>query len=325
MRIKYFIFTILSVFIIILISGCQAAPVELTQVPVQLAWKHQSQFAGLYAADQLGYYAEEGLAIKFVPGGSDVDKFANLRTGVAEFGQVSAAELITEHEKGLPFTVVASVNRVNPVVFISKTEFDIKKPQQFEGKTIRVTSDIEPILVAMLENVGIDKGNYTLVTTPSDVEMFSTGEIPIWGGFSSSFLINVLNAGNEVNIVYPDDYGVHFYSDVLVASDALIANDPDLVERFTRASLKGWTYAIEHPDEMAAFVQKYNPDADLAAEAEKMRATVPLVNTGEDHIGWMKPKIWEGMTTILYEQGMTKTLVEPTELYTFDFLNKIYK
>jgi NitT/TauT family transport system substrate-binding protein len=137
--------------------------------------------------------------------------------------------------------------------------------------------------------------------------------------------VDVQRAGYEINIIYPDDYGIHFYGDVLITTDELIAQDPDLVQRFTRALLKGWTYAVENPESTGEFVQKYNADADQALENARMIASLPLVNTGEDHIGWMKPEAWAGMERTLREQGVLLQALDVEQVYTLQFLEEIYK
>jgi NitT/TauT family transport system substrate-binding protein len=130
--------------------------------------------------------------------------------------------------------------------------------------------------------------------------------------------------GYKVNLIYPDDYGIHFYSDTLYATDDYIAANPDLVLRFLRATLKGWTYAIENPNLVAPMVAKYNPNADLRHETAQMTASLPLVNTGEDHIGWMKPEIWAGMEKTLRDQSVLTTPLDVTQVYTMQFLEEIY-
>ncbi len=65
-------------------------------------------------------------------------------------------------------------------------------------------------------------------------------------------------------MIYPDDYGVHFYADTLFTSDDLISTDPDLVLRFLRATLKGWTFAVENPVQSARSGTEIQPEADTA-------------------------------------------------------------
>jgi NitT/TauT family transport system substrate-binding protein len=111
----------------------------------------------------------------------------------------------------------------------------------------------------------------------------------------------------------------------LITTDDLIAKNPELVQRFTRATLKGWTYAVENPDAIGAFVQKYNPDADADLETARMTASIPLVNTGEDFIGWMKPETWEGVEQTLRGQGALTQPLDINEVYTQKFIKEIYR
>jgi len=72
-------------------------------------------------------------------------------------------------------------------------------------------------------------------------------------------------------------------------------------------------------------VAKYNPNASPAHETAQMTASLPLINTGEDHIGWMKPEIWAGMEKTLREQGALTKPLDVTQVYTLQFLQEIYK
>jgi NitT/TauT family transport system substrate-binding protein len=176
----------------------------------------------------------------------------------------------------------------------------------------------------MTTRVGVRPDQYTEVVLPSDLAAFASGEVPVWGMYLTNFLVTIQQAGYKVNIIYPDDYGVHFYADSIFTTDEMIDKNPDLVAQFLRATLKGWTYAVENPTMIGALVQKYNPNADAELENAKMIASIPLINTGEDHIGWMKPEVWSGMEKTLREQGLLTQPLDVTQVYTLQFLNEIF-
>ncbi len=297
--------------VILTLCSCIPAPTEtptLTPVTVQLAWTHQAQFAGMYAADQEGYYAEEGTGGQFVAGGTQVDKLAPILNGTAQFSTASADELILARSEGKPLQAIATIFRRSPIVFISLAEKNITRPQDFVGKTISVPANIFLTLRAMMDMSGIARDQYKVVTLSSDLSVFASGDIPIWGVFTIGFLVVIQQAGYKINMIYPDDYGVHFYADTLfTASDDLISTNPNLVLRFLRATLKGWTFAVENSTEVPALVQIYKPQADTQIEQLRMAASIPLINTGEDHIGWMNPEVWNGMSQLLHEQGVLTT------------------
>jgi NitT/TauT family transport system substrate-binding protein len=315
--------------LLVLVSGSACAPkttppAALTPLTVQLAWDHTSQFAGLYAADLKGFYADEGLAVTFLPGGANKDKLAPLLDGTAQFGVAGADELILARSEGKPLKAVATIYRRSPVVFISLAEKGITRPQDFAGKTIRAPAILKPTLHSMMTRIGIPPDQYEVVDLPSDLTLFTSGDVPVWGVYVTALVVTITQAGYKLNLVFPDDYGVHFYSDSIIATDDLISNNPDLVLRFVRASLKGWTFAVENPTEIGAMVKIYNPAMDSALENAKMIASLPLINTGEDHIGWMKPDVWDSMEQTLREQDVISLPLDVTQAYNLQFLEKIY-
>ena len=291
---------------------------------IQLSFSHQAEFAGYYAADQLGYYADEGLRVSFVSGGPEADFITPVASGEAQFGVAQPADVILARAAGKPVRAVAAIYRRSPIVFFALADSGITRPQDFAGRRIRSTTSMDQTLRAMMSRVGIPPNQYEIAHLPSVVADFASGEVPVWGGFINVFVLEVERAGYRLNIIYPDDYGIHFYGDVLITTDDLIAQDPGLVQRFTQASLKGWTYAVENPDQVGPLVQKYNPGADATLESARMTASIPLVNTGEDFIGWMKPEVWRAMEQTLREQGLLTDPLDARQVYTPQFIEEIY-
>jgi NitT/TauT family transport system substrate-binding protein len=325
---SYAVRLLLILFIACSISACNTentSSPRLHPVTVQLRWLHQAQFAGFYAADQNGYYQNEGLSVSFLEGSHDLDLSAPLLEGEAQFGIMGVDGLLLARSEGKPLKTIAVIYRRSPVVFFSRAELNIKRPQDFVGKTIRVSRDVLPSFHAVTARVGISPEQYNLVILPSDLEAFAAGKAHVWSGFINGFALTAREAGYHLNYIYPDDYGVHFYADCIVLTDEMIDSHPDVVQRFLRASLKGWTYVVEAPREVAGpLVAQYKKDVDTAIENAKMIASLPLVNPGEDRIGWIRPDILDGMEKTLREQGILKNAVELKDVYTLRFLEDIY-
>ena len=312
-----------------IVALCACAPAAaptraLTPVTVQLRWTHNAQFAGMYAAEQKGYYAAEGLAVTFVEGSGNLDFIQPVLDGNAQFSITNADSLVLARAENKPVRAIATIYRRSPTVYLTLAESGIKKPQDFVGKRIRAVPASTPMLHTMMARVGIAQNQYTEVNVAATLTPLYSGEVQVSAGFVTNEVLTAQAAGYKLNIIYPDDYGIHFYADTIFTTDDLVAKNADLVRRFLRATLKGWTYAIENPAQVGALVQKYNVTADAALENAKMAASIPLVNTGEDYIGWMKPEIWAGMEKILREQGVLTKPVDVTQVYTMEFLKEIY-
>jgi ABC-type nitrate/sulfonate/bicarbonate transport system substrate-binding protein len=251
------------------VSACStAAPVPgLTPVTVQLSWTHQVEFAGFYAAEQQGYFRDEGLKVTFLEGGPEVD---------------------------------------------------------FIGRKVRTALTIDQTLQAIMAKEGITQEQYEPVYLSSETGQFASGDVLVWGRSINVFVVEVQKAGYKVNIISPDDYGIHFSGDTLITTDSLIRNNPDLVQRFLRASLMGWTYALENPEAAGTYVGKYTPNVNGDLEADKMIASIPLINTGEDHIGWMKHETWDALVQTLRAQEDLKQPLQVDDVYTMQFLEEMY-
>ncbi len=316
-----------KIFIILplLISAC--TPVVQTPglipVTVQLGSTHQAVYGGFYAADQNGDYAREGLAVKFIEGGTNVDLVTPLINGNAQFSIMGASAIITQRAAGKPIRAIATILRRDPVVFFSLADSGIVRLQDFVGKKILASLTIRPRLYAMLDKAGIDRNQMTLIDTGSFTDLY-TSKIDVASGLITSSVLAAQRAGHPVNIIYPDDYGVHFYSVTIGTTDDYIAAHADVVTKFLRATLKGWTYVVETPQAVGSLVMQYNPQADAALESASMAASIPYINTGEDHIGWMKPEIWAGMLQTMRSQGEVKTPLDIKDVYTIEFVQQIY-
>ena len=308
------------------LSACSlpSSPPKLTPVTVQLSWSHQAQFAGLYVADQERYYADEELDVNLVEGGPDTDFITPVANGTAQFGMAQPADLILARAKGLPIRSIAAIYQRSPVVFFTLADTEITRPQDFVGKKIRTAVTINQTLQSLMAKEGIRPDQYETVSLPSDLKKFGSGDVPVWGGFINVFVLEVQRAGYKINIISPYDSGIHFYGDVLITTDNFITRQPDTVKRFLQATLKGWRFALEHPETAGLYVQKYNPKADPELEAARMIKSIPLVNTGEDSIGWMKAELWNEMAQNLREQGALNKPLDIKQVYTMQFLQEIY-
>lgn len=122
--------------------------------------------------------------------------------------------------------------------------------------------------------------------------------------------------------IWPSDYGVPFYADVLFTTDQMIEQKPEVVRRFLRATLKGWEAAIQDPEQAADVTLAYIPNGDKAFQLGMLKASIPLIDTGDLPIGTMQPEIWQTMYQILLEQGIITTPFDVSSAYTLQFMEQ---
>jgi len=296
---------------------------EPDKVTVGLQWHHSVRYAGLYVAQRRGMYKNEGLEVTFIEGKQGSDPFELLTRGAFEFAVSVSENIVVARSKGLPVTSIAAIFRKNPLVFMTKKGSGITRPSQFEGKTVQ-TSMPNYILTAMLARTGLTMDQVTLVPQTHDMEAFLAGRVDIRSGYLTNQVITARKKGYEINIIYPDDYGIHLYADSIAVTQGLIDEDPELVERFVRATLKGWTYAIENPDEAVERSLGYNEKLNPVHGKASMMAQIPLIHTGLGEIGSMEEKVWQETVEILKEQGLLHGPVDVDSVYTGLFIKSQY-
>lgn len=315
--------------IILVLSACapeKEAPPD--QVTVQLKWVHQAQFAGFYAAEAQGFYAQENIDVNFVPGGVGIDIFEGVSNGDVTFSVVGADSLIVERAEGRPVAAVATIYRVNPFVLVAFSNSGITSPRDFIGRSVALLPDGYDSVQfhAMLTNLGIDASEINTVNYTYDDTPFLNGDVDVTVSFAAGSLLPLKEKiGNrELNLIWPGDYGVHFYSDTLIANDDLIAENPNLVLRFLRATLKGHRFAIENPEDAVDASMRYAVVQDREVQLAMLNASIPLIHTGEGPIGWMVTDDWQGMHDILFEQGILDSPLDLSQMYTMKFLESVY-
>ncbi len=312
------------------LTGCSPSkPVELEEVTIQLSWFHDVEFAGIYVAEAKGFYAEQGLKVEIVMGGPTVDALAEVLSGRADFGIMTGDQIIRARAAGNDVVAISSIFRQSPLIVMALADSGIRRPEDLVGKTVGVISpnldttwDIQ--FMALLRRLGIDHTSMTFVPTQ---DYFGANELTSGrvDAASSFFVTNepvqARIDGIAVAQFFYSDYGIVSYANPIFTTGELIAQNPDLVQRFVRATLKGYQYAIEHPEEAATITGKYDEGRTSEVLVAAMQAQIPLIDTGDVPIGWMDDAVWGAMQKVLLEQGILSAAIDWRQAYTNQFVS----
>lgn len=295
-----------------------------TDLTLQLRWKHQAQFAGFYVADQMHLYRQQGLNVSFIEGGPLILPTKVVNDGVAQFGIATPNDLVVARAHGAKVRAIAAIYRINPMVLYSLKSLGVQKPADLVGKTIHVPATADIFFKTFIAKTGIHPAAVTQTVLDSgDPFAVLRNEKDVMVGFFMNQVRQLQRAGYEINVIYPDDYGVHFYGDVLFTTDAYLNDHFNEVVAFLRASLLGWEHALVDPVQAARFVRHYNASADLAHEIEFLDASVPLITAGDYRLGWMQESAWDATVQVLYETHMLPVPIPSERVYTNKVLEEI--
>ena len=317
--------------VLLLNCQCQLKPGQPPDVvTLQLKGMHQAQFAGFYLAQEKGYYSQENIEVTFLEGEKDLAIVQRVVYGEADFAVIAPESVLTARSQGQPVTAIAAIYRQSPIVYVAMSDSGILRPRDFLGKIVATLDasgsqqDLQVQFYIMMKRLGLDISKMKLIAWDPVYTTFYRGEADVTPCYSSVDLIEMRQKGLKLNLIWPSDYGVYFYSDMVVTRDSLITENPGLATRFLRATLRGWQDAVEDYEQAVPIVQKYDQDTDTQVHAAMLEAQLPLVHTGEDYIGWMKPEDWQAMYDILMDYDL---LTEPFDVnlaYTMQFLQEIY-
>jgi NitT/TauT family transport system substrate-binding protein len=296
-------------------------PEELMRVKVGLSWVHEAQFAGLYWADQKGFYEEEGLSVNLIPYQYE-DLAQELVDGKYDFVIMQTDTLIQAQEKGLKVKALFADYRLMPTCYFSKKKANITKPEHLAGKTVGVAYSERYPLVGMLKNKGINVSEVNIVEREYNYKALADDTFDVEAGWVTDGDF-VEAAIGEYNVMHPYDYGVNWHADLIVTTEEMIENESELVEAFIRATVKGWEQAIEHVDEAALLTQKYDPETEAEHLIFALEVSIPLIHTGENQIGWMDESFFQNAQELLLDQDVIQEPIKVQEIYTTKFLKKV--
>lgn len=288
---------------------------DLDDVTLRLKWLHQSQFAGYYAAEQEGFYAEEGIDIELVPGGAETPSIQIVAGGAEQFGVSGMSQLMEARAQGIPVVALATTYRKNPLVWFGIDE-SIQTPQDLIGKKVGLTegSNSDLLFRAMIQSAGLNIEDIDTVPVKYNLPLLLEGEVDVYEGYLTDQPISVELAGYDTYVINPSDYGIHFYGDTLFTTEKVIQENPDLVERFTRASIKGWEFAYNNPEKTVDYVLMYSDQLNKEQELLGMEASLELIQPDDKAIGTIELEVVQQMQDLLVGFGILESPIDLSEL-----------
>jgi len=226
------------------------------KVVLQLKWKHQFQFAGYYAAQSQGYFAEEGLEVDIREIDSNLIPLDTVLSGKAQFG-ISDSSLVLARMQGKKPVVLATIFQHSPLVLLTLKSSGIINPLQLKGKRIMFSRDIDDaVLTAMFTEVGLSPTDYEQVPQSFNNDDLINQNINAMSAYITDQAFSLPKMNIPVNIISPANYGIDFYGDMLFVEENYFKNNKQQALAFRRAAIKGWHYAIDNQEEMVDWIIK---------------------------------------------------------------------
>ncbi len=295
---------VLALFGCFLPTLLQAAE-HLDPVVLQLKWKHAFQFAGYYAALEQGYYRDAGLDVTLLELSGDTSPASELLAGKANYA-VTGSDIVIHRANGEPIVALATIFQHSPYAFLVRADSGLTKVEDFVGKRVMIGSGAQGAdLKATLRRAGLAENDYRSLPTNYDARSLSRGEVDVFDAYVTDQAQTLEEEGVQSRYILPNHYGVDFYGDVLATTESEIKQHPKRVQAFREASLKGWSYALNHADELIELIlAKYNTQGVSKAHLQyEALATREMIQPLLVNIGYMNPERWQHIQTIFADGG----------------------
>jgi NitT/TauT family transport system substrate-binding protein len=302
---------------------------ELTQVKLQLQWLPQAQFAGYFAAQEEGFFEEEGLEVEIIPSGGDIVPQDALANGDVDYAIAWVPKVLGSIEAGANVTNIAQIFQRSGTLQVSWADSGIESVADFGGRKIGSWGfgNEWEIFAAMAEE-GLDSTTVEIITQDFNMNAFLQGDIDAAQAMTYNEYAQLLETTNpETGELYTaDDFNVISYEDTVGAmlQDAIWADTErlesddayqDTTVAFLKAVVKGWAFARDNPEDAAQITLDAGSGWGPSHELWMANETNKLIWPAPDGIGVINEESWnatvQAALSAVNETGARLITAEP--------------
>ena len=272
-----------------------------SKLKLALNWKPDPQFGGFYAAD----YGKHGLDVEILPGGAGTPTVQMIGSAAADFGIVSADELIVARSRGNDVVALFAVFQNCPQGIMAHSSRNLTSIcDVVKGGTLALQRGL-PYARLLEKKCGFDE--VKIVPSPGgDISVFLRDENFAQQCFIMSEPLAARKKGVAVKVFPVSDIGYNPYTTVLSCSGEMLKSKPEVARAMVAGVREGWRTYLDDPKATNERMRQLNPsmDADTFAEvAEAQKPFIETAETGRDQLGRMTAERWDTLARQLKDLG----------------------
>ena len=286
------------------------------EVSFQMQWYIQAQFAGYYAAQDQGFYADQCLDVTLVEGGVDIVPQQPLADGQVDFAVAWVPKALATREAGANIVDIAQVFQRSGTLQVSFANSGITTPADFAGKTVGNWGfGNEYEVFAGLAQAGLDPAtDVTLVQQDFNMDGLLAGDIDAAEAMTYNEYAQVLEAVNpetgelyqpeDLSVISYEEVGVGMLQDAIWADGERLANDEayrDIAVRLVTASLQGWAYCRDNVEACRDLVVAQGSQLGNSHQLWQMNEINKLIWPASNGVGFIDQAAWDRSVSIAQE------------------------
>ncbi|MBK5957375.1 hypothetical protein CCR97_04020 [Rhodoplanes elegans] len=316
------------------LAGTTAPAAAADQVGVQLDYVVRGNHAMFFVGQEKGLFAKHGIEVTAIRRGTgSANTMRMIGAGNAEFGFGDLPTLAIARSQNVPVVALAAVNQKSPMAMITiAAKHKLTKPQDLKGLNFAVQPSGSTYIFtkAFFAANGMTEEDVKRATVSPPYENYLLlGRVDAVPGYIDAEVPELeAKAGGpgSLSILLGSDWGYKAYGSGLITSEKMIADKPDLVQRFVTAYLEAFKFVIENPPEAVDIVIKANPeyapkrDVLLKQIEADIAASFFSEDTKANGIGAMSKEAWESTTKTLLDQGAMKQPIDVSAAFAGQFV-----
>ena len=304
-------------------SASPATASALTPVTVVMGYIPDIQFAPWYVADKKGYFAAEGLQVKY-NWGFEVDGVKLVGANQADFALLGGDQVIQARSQDIPLIYVANYYNAFPIVIFSLKDKNITTPKDLIGKKVGLPAFYGATYTgwrALLYGAGIQESQIQTQNIGfTQVAAVTQGTVDAAAGYANNEPVQMMLAGKQINVIPVSDYS-KLVGVGLVTNETTLAQRPEIVQKIIVALIHGIQDTMNNPDEALNITLENLPEAggqNLKTTQGVLNATIKLM--ANPRLGYVSPADWAASVKFMKDAGFIKTDLDPTKIYTNQFV-----
>lgn len=302
------------------VSEPTAETAALTSIHLPMGFIPDPQFAPVYVAAEKGYFAEAGFDVEF-DYSFETDGIALVGAGQLPFALVSGEQVLLARAQGLPVVYVMEWYQRFPISIVSKADAGINTPADLAGRTIGLPGFFGASYVGyagFLQANGLSEADVNTEEIGfTQVESLLAGQVEAVVSYVNNEPVQLAAQGVAINELQVADY-IDLVANGLITNERMIAENPQMVEEFVRAMLRGVADTLADPDEAFEISKGYIEGLEDGRRAV-LDASLPLWEA--DTLGFTDAASWQQTQDVLLQMGFLDAPVDNLEAaYTNAFV-----
>jgi NitT/TauT family transport system substrate-binding protein len=305
---------------------------ELTNVTVRINALAYGSHVGFFTAKRQGFYEQVGLNVEVMPGRGSSNVVALVANKSNDFGYASSAAIIRNVSQDAPVISVATIDATDADAVICHPDANIQEPKDLEGKVVLTAPDagVNVLFPAMMTAAGADASLVQLTNVAAEAVVPSFlqrvgGAVCLLGGLDDKPAQILAEGGFEPTFIRYNDYIPVTVGYGIITHVDNLTERPEIVAAFVEATLKGYLFALENPEQALEDFLFYNGAEDADTIRPQMEFTLSILtskNNKEGILGLHVEEDWQATLDVQVTYNDLQTDKTLADFYTNDFVPK---